>query len=58
LFERVPYGAYRVRVAADSAAALSRAPDVLGTAKVDRAQPVARLGRILLHRTTRIAAAP
>jgi hypothetical protein len=58
LFEKVPYGAYRVRVAAESAAALAGAPEVLGSATVDRAQPVARLGRILLQRATRIAAAP
>jgi hypothetical protein len=57
LFETVPYGAYRVRVAAESAKALSGVPPELGQAKLDRANPVARLGRISLRRATQVAAA-
>ena len=58
LFEKVPYGAYAVRVAAESAKALAGAPASLGQARLDRANPVVRLGRIALTRATRIAAAP
>jgi hypothetical protein len=58
LFEKVPYGAYTVRVAAESAKALAGAPGELGQARLDRANPVVRLGRIALTRATRIAAAP
>lgn len=58
LFEKVPYGVYRVAVAAESAPALSGVPAVIASARVDRAQAVARLGRIVLHRAARLAAAP
>ncbi|HUQ13129.1 MAG TPA: carboxypeptidase-like regulatory domain-containing protein [Novosphingobium sp.] len=58
LFEKVPYGAYRVRPSAESATALGIAADWLGTARIDRAEPVARLGPTSLARVARVAAAP
>jgi hypothetical protein len=58
LFEKVPYGAYRVRPSAESASALGVSVDSLGATKVDRAEPVARLGPTNLARVARIATAP
>ena len=58
LFQQAPYGSYRVRLAGESAVALGLTATELGEARIDRAQPVVRLGRIALNRPARIAAAP
>jgi hypothetical protein len=46
LFERVPYGAYKVRIAAESATVARVAQDLNVTAEVSEARSVARLGSI------------
>jgi hypothetical protein len=56
LFERVPYGDYRLRVSAESAAAAGIAPDLGVSLKVTTEHPVARLGSIQARLQTRIAA--
>lgn len=55
LFERVPYGSYRVRVSAASAEATAVAPDLRVTAKVSPDKSVVRLGTILVEMRPRIA---
>lgn len=54
LFESVPYGSYRLRVAALSATALAITSD-LGTVTLDRARPRARLGERRLTPGTELA---
>jgi hypothetical protein len=57
LFESVPYGSYRLRVADLSAQALGVATD-LGAVTLDRARPRARLGERRLTPGDRMASAP
>ncbi|HET7816158.1 MAG TPA: carboxypeptidase-like regulatory domain-containing protein [Sphingomicrobium sp.] len=55
LFERVPYGRYRLRVAAESAAAARIATDLGAEAAVSEEKSVARLGSIQVRPLPRIA---
>jgi hypothetical protein len=57
LFERVPYGSYKVRVAADSAAAARIATDLNTVATVSDAKAVARLGSLSVTPLPTIASA-
>lgn len=57
LFEKVPYGSYRVRLSAASASALGVTQAIIGTVTVNRAEPVARLGPTSLAPAPRIAQA-
>ncbi len=60
LFDSVPYGSYRLRIAASSADALHVAPDIGGSLRIDRAQASLRLGQLRLVDIAppRIASAP
>lgn len=60
LFDSVPYGDYRLRIGAASAAALGVRGELSGTLRVDRANPSLRLGRIRLQAlvTMQVAALP
>jgi len=53
LFERVPYGEYRLRVARDSAQTLQVSADLRGALVVNRERDIVRLGTIKLEPTTR-----
>ena len=55
LFERVPYGSYRIRVAADSAAAARVVRDLGVEASVSADQSIARLGAITVAPLPQIA---
>ncbi len=57
LFESVPYGSYRLRIADLSARALSARPD-LGEVTLNRARPRARLGERRLDLNDRMASTP
>jgi hypothetical protein len=57
LFERVPYGNYRIRVSAASAAAAKIAPDLGVTFKLTTEHSIVRLGSIQARVQARIAAA-
>jgi hypothetical protein len=60
LFDSVPYGSYRLRIGAASAAALGVRADIDQTLRIDRANPSLRLGRIRLQSVAplQVAAAP
>ncbi|MCZ8172229.1 MAG: carboxypeptidase-like regulatory domain-containing protein, partial [Brevundimonas sp.] len=60
LFDSVPYGSYRLRIGAASAAALEVRADIDQTLRIDRANPSLRLGRIRLQSAAplQVAAAP
>lgn len=61
LFDRVPYGAYRLRIMAASAQALGAKTDLGVAVRLDRAKPVAKAGTLRIEpaaRPARIAAAP
>ena len=49
LFDSVPYGDYRLRIGAASAAALGVKADLATALRIDRANPSLRLGRIRLQ---------
>jgi hypothetical protein len=49
LFDSVPYGSYRLRLAGTSAATLGAKPELSSLLKIDRAQPSLRLGRIRIE---------
>ncbi|MFN5084242.1 MAG: carboxypeptidase regulatory-like domain-containing protein [Novosphingobium sp.] len=49
LFDSVPYGDYRLRIGAASAAALGVKADLGSALRIDRANPLLRLGRIRLQ---------
>ena len=49
LFDRVPYGEYRLRLTAASAAALGARTDLGVGARIDRARPSARLGTLRIE---------
>ncbi len=49
LFDSVPYGSYRLRLAGTSAAALGARPELSGPLKIDRSQASLRLGRIRIE---------
>jgi len=55
LFEGVPYGTYRVRIAKDSAEAIGVPQELKLQTTVDDQHPVARLGSIQLQPKPRIA---
>lgn len=55
LFERVPYGRYSVRVAAESAAAAKILPQLNAIAEVSEGKSVARIGAITVTPMPRIA---
>jgi hypothetical protein len=55
LFEGVPYGSYRVRIAKTSADAIGVPQELKLQANVDDQQPVARLGTIQLQPRPKIA---
>jgi hypothetical protein len=56
LFESVPYGQYRLRVSALSAGVVGVQPEIVITAKLDKASPTVDLGQIMLSPALRIAA--
>lgn len=60
LFDTVPYGDYRLRIGAASAAALGVKADLGTVLRIDRANPSLRLGRIRLQALapTQVAVAP
>ncbi|MEY4237884.1 MAG: hypothetical protein RL339_485 [Pseudomonadota bacterium] len=60
LFDSVPYGDYRLRIGAASAAALGVKADLGGALRIDRANPSLRLGRIRLQTlvSAQVAALP
>lgn len=60
LFDTVPYGEYRLRVGAASAASLGVSTELGQALRVDRANPSLRLGRIRLRAlaAAQVAAAP
>lgn len=49
LFDSVPYGSYRLRLAGASAAALAARPELSGLLSIDRAHSSLRLGRIRIE---------
>ena len=49
LFDSVPYGSYRLRLAGPSAAALGARPELSGLIRIDRAQTSLRLGRLRIE---------
>ncbi|WP_309662344.1 carboxypeptidase regulatory-like domain-containing protein [Sphingomonas sp.] len=55
LFERVPYGDYRIRLSSDSAAAAHLARDLNVTVSVSAAKSIVRLGSIHVEPPPRIA---
>jgi hypothetical protein len=55
LFERIPYGRYSVRIAADSATAAKVLPDLNVSAEVSEEQSSARLGSVEVTPLPRIA---
>jgi len=55
LFERVAYGRYTVRVAAESAAAAKILPDLRASAAVSEDKSVARMGSIKVTPLARVA---
>jgi hypothetical protein len=57
LFERVAYGRYTVRVAAESAAAARISPDLNIVAEVSEDQSIARLGSIQVSKLPTVASA-
>jgi hypothetical protein len=57
LFERVPYGDYRLRISAASAAAAGIASDLGVSLKVTTERPVVRLGSVQARLQPRIASA-
>lgn len=60
LFDAVPYGDYRLRVGAASAAALAVRTELDAAFRIDRSNPSLRLGRIRLQElaTAQVAAVP
>ena len=57
LFERVPYGSYKIRVSAESAAAARVAADLNAVATVSEAKAVARMGSLAVSPLPAIASA-
>jgi hypothetical protein len=57
LFERVPYGRYSVRVAAESAAVAKILPQLNVTAEVSEDKTVARIGTIPVMPLPKVASA-
>ena len=57
LFERVRYGTYRVRLAADSASAVHADPGLIEAAIVSRAHPLQRLGIVIVRSLPKLASA-
>ena len=55
LFERVPYGEYRIRLAKETAEATGLAPDLKVKVSVSAAKSVVRLGSIQVEPRPRIA---
>ena len=60
LFDAVPYGDYRLRLGAASAATLGVRADLGPALRIDRANPSLRLGRLRLQAlvVAQVAAAP
>jgi hypothetical protein len=57
LFEGVPYGSYRVRMAKDSAQAIGVPQELNLQATVNDSEPVARLGSTQLQPAPKVASA-
>ena len=55
LFERVPYGEYRIRLSSDSAAAVGLARELNVTVSVSAAKSIVRLGSIHVEPPPKIA---